>query len=636
MDENKKPIIGVGTLNLSAKAKEMVMETLDRNRLSYGPYSEGLETQFAKIHGTRFGILSNSGTSSLHVSLAAMKEIHGWEDDTEVIVPALTFVATSNIVLHTRMNPVFVDVESNYYELDPTRLEASITSKTRAIIPVHLFGQPADMDPIREIAKRHNLRIIEDSCETMFARYNGTYVGGLGDIGCFSTYVAHLLVTGVGGISLTNDPEYAVKMRSLVNHGRDSIYISIDDDDDLSKEELRMMIGRRFFFESVGHSFRVTEMEAALGLAQLETWEDMIAKRRANAHFLTRELARFEERMQLPSIRPGSEHSFMMYPLVLRGEPKTEIANFLEQRGIETRDMLPITNQPVYRTILGLREEDYPVAKWVNESGFYIGCHQDLKQSDLDYVVEIFERYWRLQRRQIRTEEAVTFVLIANSSWNVAEHALEAMPWEMFDSVMLVNVGAASDELEKLAQSRSWKFIQLNRRDVIGAILAHEIVIETENVLIFPADGRHDVYDIPRLLFQLERGNDMVIASRFLQGGGRKASEQAQSLLRSTGNRFFTLLANVLFYGNISDSISEFRAFRASRAKNIRPAKQSYTTLFTLSIQAIRQGWRIGEEPTIEYVANDNREQWQAWMSILPLLGVLWTEWWSQWGQRGK
>ena len=374
----KPPVIGVGTLNISPRAKALVMEALNNNRLSYGPMMQRLESEFASLHHCRFGIMSNSGTSALQIALQAMKELHGWADGDEVIVPAVTFVATANIVLHNQLMPVLVDVDPHYYELDPSQLEAKITPRTRAIIPVHLFGQPADMGPICAIASRYNLKVIEDSAETMFASYQNRRVGSLGDIGCFSTYVAHILVTGVGGFNTTNDPEYAVRMRSLMNHGRDSIYISIDDDKDKSDEELKMIVARRFSFVSVGHSFRVTEMEAALGLAQLEESEAMIAARRANARLLIQKLAHLDGYLQLPKTRPGNEHSFMMFPIVLRDEPKTELVNFLEQNGVETRDMLPLTNQPVYHHLLNWCEDQYPVAKWVNQNGFYIASHQGL------------------------------------------------------------------------------------------------------------------------------------------------------------------------------------------------------------------------------------------------------------------
>jgi perosamine synthetase len=292
------------------------------------------------------------------------------------------------------MQPVFVDIEKDYYEIDPQLIEAKITSKTRAIIPVHLFGQPCDMDPIRELAKKYNLKIIEDSCETMLARYKGSMVGSLGDISCFSTYIAHLLTTGVGGLSLTNDPNYAVLMRSLLNHGRDSIYISIDDDNNVSEEKLKEIIGKRFSFISIGHSFRITELEGALGVAQMEELPEIVRKRRFNGTYLTIGLQELQSKIQLPKIRPQTEHSFMMFPIVLLNETKTKLVNYLEEHGVETREMLPLINQPIYKKLFNLNPKDYPVADWVNNNGFYVGCHQDLTPEDLDYVIALIKNYF--------------------------------------------------------------------------------------------------------------------------------------------------------------------------------------------------------------------------------------------------
>lgn len=386
--------IGLGTLKLTQKAKDYVNQVLDSNRLSYGPFLKKLEQEFGRIHGAKACVSSNSGTSSLQVALQTLKELHGWHDGDEVIVPSITFVATSNIVLHNRMVPVFVDIDKDYYEIDPTLIEKKITSRTRAIIPVHLFGQPCDMDPIIDLAQKYNLKIIEDSCETMFACYKGKPVGTLGDIGCFSTYVAHLLTTGVGGLATTNVPEYAITMRSLVNHGRDSIYLNIDDDNGVGKERLEEIIAKRFSFISVGHSFRMTEMEGALGVAQLEDFPDMVAKRKFNAAYLTAGLKEFEESLQLPKIRPGCDHVFMMYPIVLLHEKKVNFVNYLEQKGIETRDMMPLITQPIYKKLLNIKEGEYPIADWINNNGFYIACHQDLSKEDLDYMINSIKNYF--------------------------------------------------------------------------------------------------------------------------------------------------------------------------------------------------------------------------------------------------
>lgn len=388
--------IGVGTVTLSEQAKKNVMEVLETGRLSYGPFLKKLEVEFAKMHHSKFGIVSNSGTSALHVAVQALKELHNWRDGDEVLVPAITFVATSNVVIHNNLKPVFVDVEKEYYGIDPQKIEEKITARTRAIIPVHLFGMSCEMDTIMEIARKHNLKVIEDSCETMYATYNGKRVGSFGDIGCFSTYIAHLLVTGVGGVNTTDNQEYAVKLRSLINHGRDAIYISIDDAKGKSGEELKEIIDARFRFISVGHSFRVTEMEGALGVAQLENLPHIIESRRKNAAYLIKELKKFEHKIQLPKIRPGAEHSFMMFPIVLKQEKKQKLVEWLEANNIETREMLPLINQPIYQKLFAINEADYPIAKWINESGFYIGCHQDVTREDLTRIIDIFSKYFNL------------------------------------------------------------------------------------------------------------------------------------------------------------------------------------------------------------------------------------------------
>jgi dTDP-4-amino-4,6-dideoxygalactose transaminase len=300
--------------------RELVNRSLDNGQISYGPLSKEFETRFAAMHDSRYAILSNSGTSALQVALQAMKEIHRWRDGDCVIVPATTFVATANIVLHNRMIPTFVDVDPLTYNIDSTLIERAITDRTRAIIPVHLFGQPANMTAVNEIANRRGLKVIEDSCEAMFVKHYGRSVGALGDIGCFSTYVAHLLVTGVGGISTTSNPDYAAKMRSLVNHGLEIGHLNPDEN-----FSPRPMPGRRFKFSSVGHSYRITELEAALGLAQLDTVDEMLTARIRNARHLTLGLRGVNRRygvgLQLPTLAPGNDDAHMMYPIVL---PKRE------------------------------------------------------------------------------------------------------------------------------------------------------------------------------------------------------------------------------------------------------------------------------------------------------------------------
>ncbi len=616
------PIIGVGTLNITPRAKQLVMEALNNNRLSYGPFMQRLEAEFAALHGCQFGIMSNSGTSALQIALQALKEIHGWQDGDEVLVPAVTFVATANIVLHNRMLPVLVDVDPTYYEIDPNLIEAKITPRTRAIIPVHLFGQPADMNPICEIATRYGLKVIEDSAETMFASYNGRRVGNLGDIGCFSTYVAHILITGVGGLNTTNNPDYAVKLRSLMNHGRDSIYISIDDDKDKSVEELRMIVGRRFSFVSIGHSFRATELEAALGLAQLETWEAMIAIRRTNAKILTGKLAHLDSHLQLPKIRPGNEHSFMMFPIVLRHEPKTALVNFLEENGVETRDMLPLTNQPVYHNLLGWREEDYPVAQWINQNGFYVASHQDLSEFDLDYMAELFERFFRQRPTVTRPGASLVFTSCQKTA---LEQAFEVLPLDLFDRVVAIDSGL-TPQATHLLKDHNVEIVQLADNDIFQAVRSGQLRIDQDNLVLFPADGHYDPRDVGRLLLALERGHDMVIASRFMMGGERRHPGR-MSRYRSVGNRVFSLLANLFFYGNFSDCLSQFRAIKRSKLQTLELPGKGLPLYYRLTIKAMKKRWRVAEIPTTEFVQPGANTYKQIALSIIPVCRVLISEW---------
>ena len=386
--------IGVGAFKFEGNEKKYLNEVIESNRLSYGPMTKKFEAAFSRNHDCNFGIFCNSGTSALHISLAALKEKFNWKDNDEVIVPAITFIATANIVVHNNFKPVFVDVERNTYNINPKLIEEKITDKTRAIIPVHLFGMPADMEPILAIAGKYDLKIVEDSCETMFANYKGKKVGSFGDIGCFSTYIAHFLVTGVGGICTTNDGELAVMLKSLMNHGRDSIYLSIDDDKK-KENELFDIVERRFKFIRLGHSFRATEMEAAIGLAQLEKKDEIINKRRYNANYLTEGLKSLEKYLQLPEVQEDREHNFMMYPIVLKDRDKKNLVFFLEKNLIETRDMLPLLNQPIYEKQISDIEKEFPVANWINNSGFYIGSHQYLKKEELDYIISKFHEYFK-------------------------------------------------------------------------------------------------------------------------------------------------------------------------------------------------------------------------------------------------
>lgn len=387
--------IAVGCVSVRPRAWDLVHEVLASRRLTYGPMTIRFEREFAALHERRYAVFMNSGTSALQVALHAMRAKFGWAEGDEVLVPALTFIASSNVVLQNRLRPVFVDIDPVHYEIDPSEIERHIGPRTRAIMPVHMFGQPCDMDPIVEIARRRGLEIIEDSCETMYARYHGKVTGSWGATSCFSTYAAHLLATGVGGFATADDPDLAIKIKSLANHGRDSIYLSIDDDDDRSDGSFFDVVDRRFRFVDVGYSYRATELEAAIGLAQLEEWRSDVELRQRNARLLAERLSAFGDLLQLPSVRPGTEHVFMLYPVVVRPPADRDgLVHHLEANGIETRPLMPLLSQPAYQRLFGDLRPRYPVAAMLDGRGFYMGCHPEMTPDDIEYVGQTFARFF--------------------------------------------------------------------------------------------------------------------------------------------------------------------------------------------------------------------------------------------------
>lgn len=388
--------IGIGNISIDKIAKRNVLKVLDSSRLSYGNLTREFESKMAKLHERKYAIFCNSGTSAMHVAMAVLKDKYAWKENDEVLVPSITFVTTANVILHNNLKPVFVDVEGDYFGMDPSKIEAKITSKTRAIIPVHLFGQSCDMEKIVKIAKAHKLFIIEDSCEAMFVKYKNKPVGAFGDISCYSTYATHLITTGVGGFAMTNDDDLAIRIKSYFNHGRDGIYLSIDDDDTKNPKKLFKIVENRFSFIHLGFSYRLTEMEAALGLSQIKKWRTIIAKRNKNAQYLTKHLSKFSNFIKTPKIRSDSEHAFMLYPIVIKN-PKIKrgkLIEHLEINGIETRYLMPLINQPLYKKIFGDIEDNYPTAKFLNKNGFIIGCHQDLTHEELNHIVKTFESFF--------------------------------------------------------------------------------------------------------------------------------------------------------------------------------------------------------------------------------------------------
>jgi dTDP-4-amino-4,6-dideoxygalactose transaminase len=367
-----------------------------------GKYVSLFEDEFAKYHNIKECIAVATGTDADAIALAVCHNLVK-KQKKEVIIPSLTFISTANAVIEANGKPVFVDILPTTYQIDHEKIEEKITPNTTAIMPVHLFGYPADMDPINEIAQKYNLLVIEDAAEAHGAEYKGRKVGTIGNMGAFSFYVAHIITTGEGGAIITDNEKYASLARSLRAHGRacnckrcvlniSSTYCPL---------RFKYKEDPRFFFEYIGYSSKMNEIEAALGIEQVKNLDKIIAQRRKNFFYLSKYLSEFEEFLQLLRESEEVKISPLVYPIVIRPSApftREEITRYLEEKGIETRPMFGCipTQQPAYKFI-GHKLGDFPNAEYVGENGFYVGVHQDLTQDELDYLIQQIHDFMKKQ-----------------------------------------------------------------------------------------------------------------------------------------------------------------------------------------------------------------------------------------------
>lgn len=347
-------------------------------QFSPGPKVKEFEVTWAKAHQAKHAIFVNSGTDALRLSLLAMKEKYGWRDGDEVAVPAVTFVATVNVILQANLRPFFVDVGMFDWLINANNLQRRIQgthTKLVAVMPVHLFGQKCG-DGIYELANKYKLKVLEDSCETVLNKPRG-------DVSCHSTYMAHHVTTGVGGMAVTDDMELNLLIRSYANHGRSVSYLPGYFTPELGKN----LLESRFRFDRIGYSCRGTEFEAVLGLSQMKDLKKRISERRAVFVSLLDALGRFDD-----FVTAGvTDNTCMMFPMVIKENVKMDkydLCLALEKAGIETRDMMPITSQPCYKRLVDTN--DFPVAKWVNRCGFYIPCNESMTHNDVEYIQQVF------------------------------------------------------------------------------------------------------------------------------------------------------------------------------------------------------------------------------------------------------
>ena len=392
--------IPFGTISVTEKSKKLIEQILESNRLSSGKFVREFEKRFAELVGTKESVAVGTGTDADSLALAALYDFGARRGD-EIIVPALSFVATGNAVLQAGFTPVFVDIDRKTLNIDHLKIEDVITEKTKAIMPVHLMGKPAEMDAINDIAKKYNLYVIEDAAEAHGAKYKGRNAGALADIGAFSLYVAHIITTVEGGIITTDNSDLAEILRSLRSHGRackcESCILNTSSAYCTKRFQYGDNADIRFIFERIGFSSKMNEMEAAIGIGNLDIYSDILNKRRENLYYLMDEFKKFNPYLVTTGKEPHEEIGPHALPIIIQEESKftrDQLVNYMEKRGIDTRNLFSsMPTQCSGFDFLGYKPGDFPNAEYIGGHGIHVGVHQDMGMAECNYVTDTIEEF---------------------------------------------------------------------------------------------------------------------------------------------------------------------------------------------------------------------------------------------------
>ncbi|MCI0556725.1 MAG: DegT/DnrJ/EryC1/StrS family aminotransferase [Anaerolineae bacterium] len=345
-----KPMIGL-------EEKQAVLEVLDSGILAQGPRVKAFEEAFAAVCGTRYAAATSSGTTALHTALLA----HGLGEADEVITSPFTFIASANSILYTGARPVFVDIEPRTFNIDPDGIEAVITPRTKAIMPVHLFGLCCDMDAIMKIAKKHGLIVVEDACQSHGASFKGKHAGAFGT-GTFSLYPTKNITSAEGGMITTDNEEIAEHCRVIRQHG----------------------MRRRYYHDELGFNFRMTDVHAAIGLAQIRKLEMFNSIRRANATYLSGHL----KGVVTPFEPEGCQHVYHQYTVRVPDGKRDALRAYLRENGIDSEVYypVPVHQQAFYAHELGVNIS-LPESERAAREVLSLPVHPALTRADLDSII---------------------------------------------------------------------------------------------------------------------------------------------------------------------------------------------------------------------------------------------------------
>ena len=379
--------IPIARTSLTLQERQSVLGPLESGWLVQGPKVREFEQKWSSFTGATHSIAVTSCTGALHLSLAAL----GFGPGDEAIVPAFTWISTANVVEHLGGKVVFCDVDLETFNLDVRQVESKITGRTKAILPVHLFGLAADMDPIVELARKHNLWIVEDAACGFGSKYQGSHVGTIGDAGCFSFHPRKAITTGEGGMVTTNDDSLAEKIRRLRDHGA-------------AMTDLHRHLGARPYLladhPDAGYNQRMTDLQAALGAAQMDRASDIVCERQTLAKRYDEAFAKLEW-MRIPFEHDDYEHGYQSYPCLFMPEEvnpttveginsrRNEWMDVLQKKGISTRPATHAVHMlSFYREKYQLSPDDFPNARAADQCSISLPLFHGMKKSEQDFVIE--------------------------------------------------------------------------------------------------------------------------------------------------------------------------------------------------------------------------------------------------------
>ena len=358
-----KPFIG-------EKEKKAVLDVLNSGMLAQGPKVKEFEEKFAEMCGAKNAVAVNSGTAALHSALYAI----GVGKGDEVITVPFTFVATVNPIIMLGAKPVFVDVDETTFNIDVNKIEEKINDKTKAIVAVDLYGQPANYQVLKNLAEKHNLKIVEDACQAHFAEFKGKKSGVLGDIGCFSFYATKNMMTGEGGMIVTNNDEYAELCKRFRHHGQSE--------------------QTRYQYFDLGYNYRMMDIQAAIGLVQLERLEDWTNKRINNAKQLSLGLEGIKG-IVVPKVSEGVKHVFHQYTIKVLEDfrlTRDELIEKLKEQGVGCAVFYPkpLHLHPHFAK-LGYHEGDFPFSEKFSKQVLSLPVHQGVLTEDIQKIISVIK-----------------------------------------------------------------------------------------------------------------------------------------------------------------------------------------------------------------------------------------------------